>query len=496
LHAATDTAMHVMTESTKKHEYRIVEKNYFPHFPVQPKTGLAIAIALTLIIGLLDYTTGYGFRLSVFYLIPIAIATWVYGIRAGLMTSCAASLLWLLSFQSANFYINQVYFFWEAGVMLFGFAADTWLVSRLRNAVNRADARFMTIVEEMPLAISVSSPNQELLCANGEMTQFVDGHPEQIDRFLSRLEVVEPAHDGLSNRFNLTLVRDPVNNRWFMMHQGDIPWSSARNATLTVLTDITEKYQADELRAKNREISHHVARLTILSEVASTLAHEINQPLMAITTYTDACRRLLAQSPGVSPEVHNAIDRCHQQAVRAAAVVARLNDFIREKRPTGAPGILDQVLRDVIALCAEDCRQHHVRIRTCPLGDKRIAVDMDQVLLTQILHNLIRNAIDAMHGMPTDDRLIDVMIQTSTPTAEHVTIQISDRGHGHNPETLEQIFEPFFTTREKGLGLGLSICKSIAEAHAGCLGAESNHQGGLTFHLTLPISQSPLAHVG
>lgn len=473
-----------------------MEPNYFPHFPLPAKSAIAIAVALTLIIGLLDFATGYGFRLSVFYLVPIAIATWVRGISAGLITSCAASLLWLLSFQTANFYNNQAYFFWEAGVMLFGFAADTWLVSRLRNAVSRADARFMTIVEEMPVAISVSSHSRELLCANGEMTQLVGGDPDQIDRFLRRLEVIEPTHEHLPNRFKLAVVRDPIQNHWYMMHRGDIPWSSSSNATLNVLTDITEKYQADALRAKNREISHHVARLTILSEVASTLAHEINQPLMAITTYTDACRRLLDQSTEVKPEIHNAIDRCHQQAVRAAAVVARLNDFIREKRPTGSPGILQRVLDDVIALSAEDCRHHGVHVQKPSLANMTIAVDMDHILLTQILHNLIRNAIDAMIDMPDDVRLIDIDIAISVPSPQEMTIRISDRGHGHDPETLDRIFEPFFTTREQGLGLGLSICKSIAEAHEGSLSAECNHRGGLTFKLTLPISQSPLAHVG
>ena len=473
-----------------------MNRNYFPHFPLPPRLALLVVVALTLAIGLLDFATGYGFRLSVFYLVPIAIATWVSGIRAGFITSMVASLMWLLSFQTANFYNNQAYFFWEASVMMVGFMADTWLVSHLRNAVGRADARFMTIVEEMPVAISVSSRTRELLCANSEMTALVDGDPDQIDRFIRRLEVIEPAQDAFPNNFKLTVVQDPIHSRWFMMHQGDIPWSSSSNASLTVLTDITEKYQADLLRAKNREISHHVARLTILSEVASTLAHEINQPLMAITTYTDACRRILDQSPHIQPEIRNAIDRCHQQAVRAAAVVARLNDFIREKRPTGAPGILHRVMDDVIALCAEDCRHHDIRIRKPPLTDQTMAVDMDKILLTQILHNLISNAIDAMVDVPVADRLIEIDLYHSTSSAQEITILITDRGHGHDPETLDRIFEPFFTTREKGLGLGLSICKSIAEAHDGSLSAESNPQGGLTFKLTLPISLSPLEHVG
>lgn len=462
-----------------------MHKTLPPFLSHRPRLTLWIAVLLILAIGYADYATGYGLRLSVFYLVPIALATWVGGLGLGLTASFAASLFWLVSFESANFYKNQALFFWEAGVLLAGFVADAWLVSRLRDSVNRADARFTTVVEEMPAAVCMTNDQGEILYANPELRRLAAQRALSPTQWLSRLVGV-PASGVQGNpaSFQLHTVQDPVSHRWYLKHSGTVPWSSNSLAQLVVLTDITEKQQSDALLARNRDIMHQFARLTTLSEVASTLAHEINQPLMSIATYTDASMRMIDRDRGSSSELYKAMERSHHQAVKASAIVQRLNDFVRNRQPTGEHGELQTVIRDVLTLCEPEIRRKGIHIAQS-LPDQMIRIQMDRILLTQVIHNILKNAIEATDDQVPGTQSIVIGGEVSEP--DIFRLRVRDVGCGVTEDILEQIFEPFYSTKETGLGLGLAISRSIIDSHGGRLSAALNPGGGLTLQLDLPL---------
>lgn len=462
-----------------------MHKSLPPFFLNRPYLTLWVSGLLILTIGYADYTTGYGLRLSVFYLVPIALATWIGGLGLGLMASFAASLFWLISFESANFYKNQALFFWEAGVLLVGFVADTWLVSRLRDSVNRADARFTTVVEEMPAAICMTNDQGEILYANPEFHRLSALSGLSPSQWLSRLAIVATDKVSLSPvGFQLSTVQDPVSHRCYLKHSGPVPWSSSVSAQLVVLTDITEKQQSDALLARNREIMHQFARLTTLSEVASTLAHEINQPLMAIATYTDASMRMIQQTRDQSDELFKAMERSHHLAVKASAIVQRLNDFIRYKQPSVEQGELQSVVQDVLNLCESEIRRKDIYL-TNSLPDQMIHIQMDRILLTQVIHNILKNAIEASESETSAAQTIT--IEGDFFGKEFFRLRIRDDGCGVAEDTLDQIFEPFYSTKDSGLGLGLAISRNIIDTHGGSLSATLNSEGGLTLQLDLPL---------
>lgn len=252
---------------------------------------------------------------------------------------------------------------------------------------------------------------------------------------------------------------------------------------LVVLTDITEQKNAARLREKHLEGMHHSAQLATLAETASTLAHEINQPLMVIATYTDACQRMIESHELNHEEVSSILRKCHDQAVRASRIIERLRDFIRQRQPKPTPCNTQGLLASVLEMTRPQLEEVHVQVRVInPLPET--IIEADKTLLVQALANLIRNALEAMNTIPVDQRLL--FIKVIDHNSEQLLFCVEDRGCGFDQNSIDSMFSPFFTTKNDGLGLGLSICKSIAEAHGGKLWAENNEQAGATFYLALP----------
>jgi two-component system sensor kinase FixL len=225
----------------------------------------------------------------------------------------------------------------------------------------------------------------------------------------------------------------------------------------------------------------HISRLTALGEMASALAHELNQPLSAITNYMKGSRRLLeSRSDAQSLQIRDALERAAEQAVRAGQIIRRLRDFVArgesERRVESVKKLIEEA--SALALVGTKHSSVHVRFKFDPRLDLVLA---DKVQVQQVILNLMRNAIDAMEQ--SDRR--ELTVTTEPGPDDTVAISVADTGPGIAPEIASQLFQPFITTKAHGMGVGLSISRTIVEAHGGQISVASNPGGGAVFRFTL-----------
>lgn len=250
---------------------------------------------------------------------------------------------------------------------------------------------------------------------------------------------------------------------------------------MSSIVDITAQKQA-EARQRDQELRlQRSARLASAGEMASTLAHELNQPLMALSNFALASRALAAR--GEAAMLTGALDDIVEQSRRASEIVKRVRAMINPQRADYATLVLGPVIDHVEALLKPELNGQGVSLRLM-LDAPAVKVRGDRVLLEQVLVNLIHNAAQAMLDQPRHRRRI---VLATCRVAQGVRIAVSDQGPGIPPEQLEQIFAPFFTTKPDGLGLGLNICRTIVEAHGGSMTVANDADGGATFSFILPI---------
>ena len=457
-----------------------------------PISGGICAVALVAIVAVLDYLTGYQVRLSILYLAPIALAVWTGGILSGLGIAVLAVVCWDASFRSGSFYSREIYYLWEAAVMLAGFVAFALLLARLRTALGHADERFTRVLQEMHAAVYVVDERDDRLLYTNPGVARLTGVPvpafaADFERRLRNEGEDGGNANGSDPRAGHT-VRDAGSGRRYLLQARAIPWSGGREVSLRVLTDITEQHNAETMRDQHRDMLHRTARLSALAEIASTLAHEINQPLMVIATYSDACIRMIAAGDCDQEELRGALEKCRVQAVRAAEIVRRLRDFIRQRQPQVVPCDAREVVTEVLALLTPQIEKAGIHT-VLDLPDRPYKIAADRTLLMQVMTNLIQNAVDAMDSVAPSERRLSIAVGCTAQ--DEMQFMVADRGAPIAKEQLERLFTPFFTTKPQGLGLGLAICRSIVEAHGGRLLVKRNVPRGLAFSLLLPMGDTP-----
>jgi two-component system sensor histidine kinase DctS len=250
------------------------------------------------------------------------------------------------------------------------------------------------------------------------------------------------------------------------------------------VVDITERKRAEELTRQQQEKLQFTARLVTMGEMASTLAHEINQPLSAISSYTTGCLNRLEAGDLPRDELREALGKLASQAQRAGHVIRRIYDFVRRSEPQRAPCDVNAIVEDAIGLIEGDARKRGARI-ALDLAEALPQVRADRVMLEQVLLNLMRNGIDAMQATPLADRQLVVR---TVAADDGIAVSVADRGSGIAQEAAERLFEPFFSTKPEGMGMGLNICRSIVESHKGRLWVEANPEDGSIFRFTLPAA--------
>lgn len=252
--------------------------------------------------------------------------------------------------------------------------------------------------------------------------------------------------------------------------------------------DVTDRKRMEEQARQQQDKLQQTARLIAMGEMASTLAHELNQPLAAIASYAAGCLNRATAGGNGDAEMVAALERLGQQAQRAGVIIRRVHDFVRKSDPVLQPCRIAEVLRDSVEFIAADARKRGIRLQLDLAADGAL-VTADRILIEQVMLNLMRNAIEAMAPARTGDQ--EPAGQELTVSLRRqdndIVVAVSDRGPGIAPEIRDRLFTAFVTTKAEGMGMGLNICRTIVELHRGRLWHEAAPQGGSRFCFTLPL---------
>lgn len=262
-------------------------------------------------------------------------------------------------------------------------------------------------------------------------------------------------------------------------------WVEGQRVFTGFVHDITERQEAQlRFRDLQSELAH-VGRISEMGTLASSLAHELNQPLTAIASYCEGAAELLSQQPEADDleMARDALKEAAGQAVRAGEIVRRMRDFMTHGETERRIESLSALMTEATALALVGSREHGIDVQV-NLDPKADLVFVDRVQIQQVLFNLVRNAMEAMLDSPTRALMI-----TASAEQGFVTVSVEDTGSGVSETLAPQLFQPFITSKQTGMGIGLSICRTIVEAHGGRIWFEPGTDGGTIFRFTLPLAE-------
>jgi C4-dicarboxylate-specific signal transduction histidine kinase len=287
---------------------------------------------------------------------------------------------------------------------------------------------------------------------------------------------------GARERFQVDLPSLASPGAWFELSVKAL--QRPEGGAVVTRSDITARKQAElEARRQRSELTH-LTRVATLGELSGAMAHELSQPLTAILSNAQAAQRLLARQQPDLGEIRDILSDIADDDRRASEVIQRLRAMLLKEEPQFVALDLNELIREVLALERSDLIARKV-IVVAELAADLPAVHGDRVQIQQVILNLVLNACEAMSATPFPERRL---VLTTARDEGRSQLTVVDRGTGIAADALERVFEPFFTTKRQGLGLGLSICRSIVEAHGGRLWASNNEEVGATFHLALPAT--------
>ncbi len=270
---------------------------------------------------------------------------------------------------------------------------------------------------------------------------------------------------------------------WYRARSQTIPLEDAGVGVLLSVSNVNEQMRAlNQHRTRQDNLLFNARRMSV-GEMATTLAHELNQPLAAIVNYLSFAGSLIPSLTAPPPRLDEAIELARAQARHAADVVARMREFVRAREPRRELHDLAEIITSVLRLLQLEAQGHRVAIEidVAPAIGK---VHIDRVMIEQVLLNLVKNAIEALAVLDPDRRRIRVGVRVNLD--DHAEVRVADRGDRLSADEADRAFSPFYTTKAEGMGVGLSICRSIVEYHEGRLFFEPEPDGGNAFVFTLP----------
>ena len=349
-------------------------------------------------------------------------------------------------------------------------------------AQGRDDRRALLDAVAVACAAYADDDGRLLLANRAFSGQFDEARTATRQSFESGFDEYSARRDGAAERE----VLDAASGRWYALSWARSQWPGGAACSVVTATNITERMEALRAHKSHQEKLLFTSRFMSVGEMATTLAHELNQPLAAIMNYLNVGLRLLDDAAAPRGErLAEALRYARTQAEHAAAVIARVREFVRAREPKLGRHALADLVRAVLDLLALEAERHRVGVVVDIAADLP-AIEVDRIMVEQVLLNLVKNAIEAMRECAPRERRLEIGARRNLD--DEIEVRVADRGCGLAPNAAEQLFTPFFTTKPDGLGIGLSICRSIIEYHGGRLFFENNPEGGSVFAFTLPAA--------
>lgn len=380
-------------------------------------------------------------------------------------------------------------------------ASGSTTLADTRQALHQSEALFRSVLETVPDAIIVIN-DRGLVASFSPAAERLFGYAESemLGRNVSMLmpSPYREQHDGYLERYLRTgerriigigrvVVGQRADGSTFPMELavGEIDIEGRRLFTGFV-RDITERQVAQQRLHELQSELLRASRLSAMGQMASALAHELNQPLTAIINYVQACRRMLAAPEPPAPDrVQEIMDRAVTQASRAGQIIHRMRQFIQKGETERQLESINKVVEEASALALVGAKESGILVRM-ELSPDLPPVLIDRIQIQQVVLNLVRNSMEALAASERRE----LTIRTGRSGDAQVEVAVSDTGPGLSEDVSRQLFQPFVTTKAKGMGLGLSISRSIIDAHGGRLAAVPNAPGGATFRFALPVAEA------
>lgn len=369
--------------------------------------------------------------------------------------------------------------------------------NRRNNKIRRQARQLRLITDALPVLIAYINEQEEHAFTNKAYAEWFSSVPAKLigtslretwgeQRYQAIRSYLKTAFYGKQVSFDIEFSLSDTEKKY--INTTLIPDFDRDNRVCGVIAlvgDITDRLAVEVVDRKHLLEAAHFSRLSTMGEMASEIAHELNQPLAAISIYSDACRRMVVSGKGHKDRIIESLAAISSQAERAGTVIRSIREFVGKKGLTILPLSANEIIEEALQLLTVEIRSHKAVLELV-LGDNLPSVEADRVLIEQVVLNLARNALEAMDDIDNSRRLMNI----STARHDHNTVKVSiaDSGPGLCEEEISKIFDPFHTTKVAGMGMGLAISQSIIEAHHGQLWAVANDIGGTTFNFTLPLS--------
>jgi len=389
--------------------------------------------------------------------------------------------------------------------------------NRIREQLASAHERFTIVLEALDAAVSVTPlGREELLFANKLYRQWfgteATGHLRLVEQagayHITADEDASDDVDALAGLPTNDLTHAQSENaeifvselgKWLEVRSRYITWADGRLAQMVIATDITPRRQAEELAEQQAERAQNASRLITMGEMASSVAHELNQPLTAISNYCNGMVSRIKSKQIREEDLLTALDKTAHQAQRAGQIIQRIRTFVKRSEPNRTPSDVNTMVNEAVELAEIELRRRNVRLSHY-VAARLPRLLVDPILIEQVLINLMKNGAESIDNArrPTGERHVELrVVPRQIEEQPVVEFSVTDSGQGLPPQALERLYEAFFSTKAEGMGIGLNLCRSIVESHQGRIEAENLYNAseivGCRFSFWIPVQTTAVA---